>query len=260
MSIAGLLNESKYSHNKYRAGDISTDAPYTLLSSETTRDTIILPLPTNFSSATGMDWQQEEVGILKSQIMHNKNKMADIEAMSYKDIFNNIGITGTLEKGWGAAKEDLKKIRARTKSVSKMGGAKVAKNPTVEMLFKGMQFKSYSFNFVLVPLRESDSDDIQKVIRVIQKASAPEMIGLDMFMAYPETWFINFIGPGGNYEGNEYLMKINECCCTNIGINYTPQGDSSNMHKNNAPLAVELTLDFTEIFVPSKESIEKFNG
>jgi hypothetical protein len=77
-------------------------------------------------------------------------------------------------------------------------------------------------------------------------------------MEYPETWWIKFMS--GQESGNEYLMKINECCCTNIGINYTPQGDSSKLHDNNAPLAVELTLDFTEIFVSSKESIEEFNG
>jgi hypothetical protein len=55
-------------------------------------------------------------------------------------------------------------------------------------------------------------------------------------------------------------MKINECCCTGVSVNYTPYGDSTNMHEKNAPLSVELTLDFTEIFIPSKENIEEYNG
>ena len=81
-------------------------------------------------------------------------------------------------------------------------------------------------------------------------------------MEYPDSWKIKFMsGEKGGGGGNEYLMKINECVCTNVGVNYTPQNDSSNMHEENAPLAVELTLDFTEIIIPSKETIEdNYNG
>ena len=122
------------------------------------------------------------------------------------------------------------------------------------MLFKGMQFKSYSFTFMLVPYKKKDSDNIQQAIREIQKASAPEMRGAKMFMEYPETWFITFM------SSNKYLMKINECCCTGISVNYTPTTDSSSLHEENAPLAVELTLDFTEIFIPTKEIIDTYNG
>jgi len=258
MTVAGLMNKSKYSHNIIRTGDIKEDAPYTVLNSEF-GTTIKLPLPVNLASNMNADWQQESVNIAKYMMMNNKGSINQ----SYKDIISNLPAAGemtvsALKGAWGGFKDDVGQIIARTGSNSKKGGLKVAVNPKVEMLFNGMQFKSYSFSFMLVPYRKEDSDEIQKAIIEIQKASAPEMRGAKMFMQYPETWNIKFMSGSG---GNEYLMKINECCCTSVGVNYTPQGDSSNIHEDNAPLAVELSLDFTEIFIPTKDTIEEgFNG
>ncbi len=258
MTVAGLMSKSKYSHNLYRAGDVMTDAPFTVLNSESTNTIIQLPLPMNLASSLGADWQQEQVSVLGMMGRHNKDKVNDVlSSTSYKDAFGKIDSIAAEVINQG--NKDVQELWARSRETrSVLGGMRLATNPRNEMLFNGMQFRSYSFTFSLVPYRKKDSDDIQKAIRAIQKASVPAMRGEKMFMEYPETWFIKFMS--GEKNGNEYLMKINECCCTNVGISYTPQGDSKNMHENNAPLAVELTLDFTEIFIPTKENIEEFNG
>ena len=260
MTVAGLMNKSRYSHNIIRTGDIMTNAPFTVLNSEMTNTVIQLPRPVNIASAMGSDWQQEQVSAIGSYMRHNKRQNADmLTAKSYKDVFKKLDAiaANTLND----ANKDVQALWARAKgSKSELGGMRFALNPRNEMLFNGMQFKSYSFNFNLVPLIKRDSENIQQAIRAIQKASAPAMRFEKMFMEYPETWYITFMsGQGGS--GNKYLMKLNECCCTNVGVNYTPQGDSHNMHEENAPLAVELTLDFTEIFIPTKETIDEgFNG
>jgi len=257
MTVAGLMRKSKYSHNILRTGDIMTDAPFTVLNSEMHNTTIQLPLPTNLSSSMGANWQQEQVSKLSMLGRHNKKEIGEIIG-SYKD-----GLGGKMDKVLAGiinrGNQDVQELWARSKKTSSLlGGARIATNPNNEMLFNGMSFKSYSFSFTLVPYRQKDSDDIQKAIREIQKASAPEMRGEKMFMEYPETWWITFMS--GSDSGNDYLMKLNECCCTNVGVNYTPQGDSRNMHDKNAPLSVELTLDFTEIYIPTKETIEDYNG
>ena len=259
-TVAGLMAKSKYSHNIIRAGDIMTNAPFTILSSESGTTTIQLPLPLNLSSSTGANWQQEQVGMIKGQLMHNKDTTdALMGATSFKDALS------ILDKRMSSAitetTEDARALIARaSQSKSKLGSAKVVLNPRNEMLFNGMQFKTYSFTFMLVPYEQADSDKIQRAIREIQKAAAPDLRGEKVFMSYPETWFVTFMAGSGN-SGNNYLMKLNECCCTNIEVNYTPHGSSANMHENNAPLAVELSLNFTEIFIPTKDSIEEgFNG
>lgn len=259
-TIAGLMNTPKYAKNVMRVGDIKTNAPYTVLSTDAGGITVVLPLPTNLASNMGADWQQEGVGMIKYQAMHNKDLTNDIlSSNSYKDILR------TLDKKGGeiinGGNKDVKALIARSRETrSTLGGARVVGNPRNEMLFNGMPFKSYSFNFSLIPYRQADSAAIQEAIRAIQKASAPAMRGEKMFMEYPNTWFVEFkSGTGGG--GNEYLMKLNESCCTSINVNYTPQSSSNSMHEENAPIAVELGLEFTEIFIPTKETIEEgYNG
>ena len=259
-NIAGLMSEPKYGSNIYRTGDIMTGAPFTVLNSEMMDTIIQLPLPVNLSSNMGIDWQQQQVGALRGGLMHNAElKKSLMGIRSVKDAFDVLD--NQLASVITDTSEDIKKLIARAEeSRSKIGGGKLAMNPRTEMMFQGIQFKSYSFSFNLVPYKKSDSDDIQKAIRKIQKASAPEIMGARYFLQYPQTWNIKFMS--GNAEtGNEYLMKINECSCTSIGVNYTPSTDTSNMHSNNAPLSVQLDLDFTEIFIPTKKSIDAgFNG
>ena len=257
MTVAGLMNKPKYGNNIIRTGDIMTNAPFTVLNSE--MGTIIqLPLPNNLSSNMSAEWQHESVNMFRYQTMHNKKNIQDMLASSsIKDVLTKLDAAGADIINRGS--DDIKSIIARSKnSRSKMGGLKVVSNPRNEMLFNGMAFKTYSFDFTLVPYKKKDSDAIKDAIKQIQLASAPSLRGEKMFMEYPETWFIKFMS--GSKDGNKYLMKINECCCTGVNVNYTPNGDSSNLHEDNAPLAVELTLDFTEIFIPTKESIEEYHG
>lgn len=252
MSIVGAMNKPKYAQNVIRAGDIGANAPYTWLSSEGGTN-IRLPLPLNLSSSMGADWQQEGVGIIKSTLMHNKKFGEDLmAARSIKDIYSVFD--SRIGSGLDAGNEDVQQLYSRMKNQkSKIGGARIASNPRNEMLFNSMPFKSYNFVFNLVPLRKEDSDAIQEAIKKIQLASAPEMRFEKMFLEYPDWWTIKFMS--AYEEANEYLMKINECVCTGINVNYTPNGDSTNMHEKNAPISVELSLDFTEAFIPTKETI-----
>lgn len=261
MTVAGLMDTSRYSHNTIRTGDIGTDAPFTVLNSDATNTVIQLPLPDNLTSAMGSDWQQDKVSAIGMLGRHNKDKSSDmLSSTSFKDAIHKLDVHAA-----NALKDSNKDVQAvwsrMTGTRSELGGLRLALNPRNEMLFNGMQFKAYSFTFSLVPLIQRDSENIQQAIREIQKASAPAMRFEKMFMEYPETWWVTFMAGGGRGSGNNYLMKLNECCCTNVSVNYTPQGTTANMHDGNAPLAVELTLDFTEIFIPTKETIDEgYNG
>jgi len=260
MNIAGLMNKPKYSKNIYRVGDTKMSAPYTLLRTDVGSTTVVLPLPVNLQSNMGADWQQEGVGKLAYLARQNKEAIEDLkEIRNYKDIQNILdnGLAKIIRGG----NADVKAIYARSVNTSsKLGGTRISSNPRNEMLFNGMPFKTYSFNFNLVPYRKQDSEDIMETIRAIQKASAPAMRGEKMFMEYPNTWFIEFYA-GDGLNGNKYIMKLNECACTSVNINYTPNNDTSNMHEDNAPMAVELGLEFSEIIIPTKETIEEgFNG
>lgn len=254
-NIAGLMSKPKYSHNVIRTGDIDLNAPYTVLISSVTNQTIRMPLPQNLNSSMTADWQQESVSIARYGLMHGGID----KITSFKDqIAANPGLAGILTTMGSNSPDVMNEVqqlfgRARNEN-SQVTGPKISLNPRNEMLFNGMGFKSYSFTFTLVPYKEEDSKNIQKAIRAIQEASVPDLRGAKMFMEYPETWKIFFM------DSNEYLVKVNECCCTRVDVNYSPNGSTYQTHPNNAPLAVELTLDFTEVVIPTKENIKDYNG
>jgi hypothetical protein len=260
-NVVGLMSTPKYAKNVLRTGDIDRNAPHTVLSTDTGGTTIVLPLPINLNSSMGADWQQEGVGVIKSFLLHNKDLGSDLlSSSSYMDVLNTLDKKGAeIIRG---GNKDVKALLARSRNTSsKLAGSRLAGNPRNEMLFHGMPFKQYSFTFNLIPYRKQDSEDIQNAIRAIQLASAPELRFTKMFMEYPNTWFISFMAGGGKSGGSKYLMRINECACTAVNVNYTPQGDSSNMHEENAPIAVELGLEFSEVYIPSKETIrDGYNG
>lgn len=263
LSISHKMNTSKYGGGVLHCG-VHENSPYTLLRSELGTN-IVLPLPENLQSQTGMDWQQEEVGIGKYIMMENKKAMqsalGDVLPSSLSDAIDRVKSIGAdlgLKDIIGQSKEDIKQVYARTKSKSQKGGIKVSMNPRKEMLFTGMEFKSYNFNFMLVPFNQKDSDTINEAIKKIQKASVPSLVGQKMFMMYPDSWWIEFYTPDG--KKSKYFMKIRESVCTGVGVNYTPQSDTTNLHVDNAPLAVELSLDFTEISIPTRETIDEYYG
>ncbi len=253
--FVGLMTKPKYNSNIIRTGDIGLDAPYTVMTSSVSNTIIRLPLPQTLTSSMTADWQQESVSVARYALMHGGiDKIS-----SFKDQFAGAsGVGGSLSVIMNNMPElgvEMKALMARaTNETNTVTGPKVVLNPRNEMLFNGMGFKSYSFTFTLTPMKEEDSKNIQAAIIAIQRASVPDLRGAKMFMEYPETWRMFFM------DSNNYLMRINECCCTRVDVNYSPNGSSYQVHPGNAPLSVELTLDLCEVVIPSKENIDKFNG
>ena len=247
-TVAGLLNRSKYTAPSIRTGDFGTNAPSTVLRSVVSGTTIQLPFPMNMSSTMNAEWQQQGVSIMQSMFMHNKMNMPTGVFDALKSGAH--AVAGAFNNGIADVKSLMARAFDRHSSVNMPG---VSFNPRLEMLFEGMSFKSYSLNFMLVPMQASDSDNINQAIRQIQYASAPSLKVQKMFMEYPETWTVRFLD--GNQDGNDYLMKINECCITQVDVNYSPNGNAYQTHEKNAPIAVELSLNLTEIIIPTKETI-----
>jgi len=249
----GLMTKPKYSSNIIRTGDIGLDAPYTVLISSVSNTIIRLPLPQNLNSSMTADWQQESVSVFGYALRHGGID----KTLSIKDQLAENPLIGIdlMRGAYGALEGETKALMARaTNESSSITGPKIVLNPRNEMLFNGMGFKQYSFTFTLTPMKKEYSKNIQEAIIAIQRASVPDLRGAKMFMEYPETWRMFFM------DSNSYLMKINECCCTRVDVNYSPNGSSYQVHPDNAPLSVELTLDLTEVVIPTKENIDNFNG
>jgi hypothetical protein len=77
----------------------------------------------------------------------------------------------------------------------------------------------------------------------------------------PGEFEIRFLSsnPDPNSAGfveNEYLPKIGRCSLTSISIDYTPNSIFSTF-ADNSPTAVTMTLNFSELGLLTRETVDK---
>lgn len=161
----------------------------------------------------------------------------------------------------------------------------VAFNPFKEVLFKGVDFREFSFTYKLYPRTRKESEDINTIVELFRYHMHPEekIDQAGRFFILPSDFDIEFytmvenkdkvdlLNPAAGFENlqvdmdslytvkeNKYLMSMSTCILTGVDINYTP----SNVfvtHDNGSPLGVELTLNFRETEIMTKNRIRELS-
>lgn len=130
-------------------------------------------------------------------------------------------------------------------------------NPQLQVLFKGVGFRTFQFDFVLTPYSQSESDEIQKIIKEFKLAAAPRIkttsfFDEGMFLEVPDLFDIEFF-----YKGklNDKVNRIGRCVLENINVDYAPNGWSS--FNDGSPVQTRLTLQFKETIIIDKNRIQE---
>lgn len=125
----------------------------------------------------------------------------------------------------------------------------VAQNPYMEMMFSGIGFRQFKFDFVFHPRHKSEIREVGKIIQAFRQHSRPNWVGNMLgksFMEYPQEYQIHFLTDvKGNWMPNQHLPKLKPCVCSNVETNFTPNNIWS-AYKDGAPVAITLGLSFQE--------------
>jgi hypothetical protein len=154
-------------------------------------------------------------------------------------------------------------------------------NPFKEVLFKGVEFREFSFTFQMYPRSKDESDSINEIVELFRYHMHPEENTAQegRFFIYPSDFDIEFYTLFDNEESNDvvdpefgllamdsaksikenkYLMSLSTCVLTSMDVNYTP----SNVfvtHNDGSPMGVEMTLRFRETEIMTKRRIQELN-
>lgn len=150
-------------------------------------------------------------------------------------------------------------------------GINRAINPQLQVLFRGVGFRTFQFDFLLTPYNEKEAEDIKKIIKLFKFYSAPEIVSgngkaLDPygaetvqkselgspFFEVPQTFTIEFFHDG---KPNTNVNKIARSVLTNINVDYAPNGWAT--HIEGAPVQTRLSLQFQEIEIIDKRKISE---
>lgn len=172
------------------------------------------------------------------------------------------------------------------------GAARVAGmgtiNPKVDVLYGNTELRQFQFSFFLAPQSEKETQELQTIIKLLRKYSAPELTRLPPgfegittggFFTNPSgqvsqlesgLWFIppaefqvsfhtvatNQTDPSQiSEQENPYFPRIGRCVLARTEVDYTIQGEYSTF-KDGAPTNVQLSLVFREMRVITQADIE----
>ena len=141
----------------------------------------------------------------------------------------------------------------------------VAQNPYMEMMFSGIGFREFQFEFILRPKSTTEVDTVAQILRMFRTFTKPTFsegaLGKS-FMDYPMEFGIKFL-TGVNsqsfessFSDNTNVPKLKNCVCDNVTSNFTPQSIWA-AHKGGVPLAVTLGLSFQETELVMAEDVYK---
>ena len=134
-------------------------------------------------------------------------------------------------------------------------------NPNMELLFQGVNLRSFSFTFNMVARSRQEGEEIKKIIRTFKKASVPKKNSTDdaksgVFISAPDIFQLAYMK--GN-SPHPFLNKFIPAALVNMNVNYTGSNTYATYH-DGTPVHITMQLDFQElnpIYFEDYEALEK---
>ena len=183
--------------------------------------------------------------------------------------FNALGSpVDTSAQGLEAGAQKLAGTVGAAGSVASARGVVI--NPRLEKLFKQKEFRTFSFSWEFYPRNKTEVQAIRDIIETFRYHAHPardeQVVGekesnVQIMLRVPAEFEVRFLSsnPDINQAGfveNEYLPKIGRCSLTSISVDYTPNSIFSTF-VDNSPTAIVLTLNFSEMGVLTRETVDK---
>ncbi len=131
-----------------------------------------------------------------------------------------------------------------------------ADNPFMEVLFSTMGVREFTYNFNFAPRNQDETAEVQQIIQLFRFHMAPELQGANSrYLTLPSEFDIHYMFKGKDGQGreNDYFNRITTCVCTNVDVNYTPNGVRT--FEDGSPTQIQMGLTFRETEILTKEKI-----
>lgn len=157
---------------------------------------------------------------------------------------------------------DLGKIASNI--ISKLGG--MVFNKRQEQLFTDMKFRKHQMSYILVPRNKAESVAIEKIIKTFKTYMHPDLYTgtNNSLLLTPAEFDIEFRygsspnNPSVKFDNrNGSLFKIATCVLESCDVNYTAIGEFVAFENMPYPVAITLSLVFTELEPLTRAMIQK---
>lgn len=137
----------------------------------------------------------------------------------------------------------LKVVPTQAVNAAKLLNREVS-NPLSELLFQGIDHRTFSYSFTLFPKNANEASDMQDLIKFFKTNMAPRISPntATLVLRYPNYFKIRYLKGGAD---NPFINKIAYCVLESFDVSY--KDGSTGFHLDGSPSAIAISLQFREI-------------
>lgn len=221
-------------------------------------DTIALCMPDATSQPSTVSWDNEKFGFVGKTVTDTIQKLGSNGGGVTSADMNAI-VEGAKTKviTEGSANLTASAVNGLGGNISGAGilGEAFGKvpNPYLTAVFRGIDFRTFSFVFKFAPMSESDCTLIDNIIKCMRKNSLPDYLDNKVYFNYPKECQISYHWQG---KENGWLHGFKRAVCTGIDVDYAPNGHFSAL-RNGFPTQIVVSTKWSEIEVVTRSDIDK---
>jgi len=207
---------------------------------------IQLYMPNQVAVSHKANYSEEEIG---AAITATGGAIDKIVNGQFGDILNK----DTLKQGAGDMAAGIGEKVGITGAKAARNIAKgTIKNNRQETMFNGIDKRTFSFEFKMVPKSEKESENIKNIVNMFRFHAMPEFFaGSERTLVSPSTFDIKYMHKNGEHT---FLNRISTCILEGVDVKYG--GERTQFFRNTAPASTEISLTFKELEIITKERIK----
>ena len=217
---------------------------------------IAMYMPAQVSVSQDLQYEDTDIGALAGLI--NTVGTDFNRTGSFEKTYQNLVETNQIQDaGVKALQTTLDAVAPGAKAAVEIEAGKVISN-RMEMVFKGLGKRSFSFQFTLMPKSENEANIAKAIVDNFRFYSAPSFEGdvsSSRTFIVPATFDIEYRINQGNK--NSYLNRISTCVLEKVDVSYG--GERVAFFRPNTegapPVQTSITLNFKELEVITRERI-----
>lgn len=226
------------------------------------QDTVQLYMPEQAAQPSTVSWGTENFGYIGNAIATGARAANATRDMAGLSEGLRAGADATkgggdlaLTKFLGSSASTLVGFGGGNASAEGLIGESLGKipNPYLHIIFRGVDFRTFTFVFKFYPFNEKDCETINAIIRCMRANSLPEYSSGETFLGYPAECQISYKWRG---KDNHWLHRFKPAVCTGIDVNYTGQGMFSVM-RNGFPSEITVSTKWSEIQIVTRDDIKR---
>ena len=202
---------------------------------------IALHIPNQLNIRYGMQFGEEDTA---TALMAPLLGEAALKALDQKNTANLTGPAAAAAANLGLS------TLPNAGAVSAATG--LAPNPRKEQVFKGVDFRTFQFDYQFFPRDDKEALKVMNIIKALKVHMHPEFKDTNKFLyIYPSEFDISYYT---NNSENLHLHRHTSCVLTELNINYTPNGTFTSF-SNGMPTQINVRMSFRELSLMDKDKI-----